>query len=164
MRNAKLLLLLCLGCVALFTVGLLVPWLCIPDSNNFGDTAGAINGLFSALAFAGVVYALLQQSHAIHHQRLELQRLRYLYAPEIDKDRQITLLLTFIDIRERLHRTQTALAAHGDRPDEPLRDLRELQARAAAITAEEADLKAQCRALGFDLETILKMKNSRASS
>jgi uncharacterized membrane protein YqjE len=156
MRNAKLLLFLTLGCVALFAVGLLVPWLCIPDSNNFGDTAGAVNGLFSALALAGVIYALLQQSHAIHHQRLELQRLRYLHAPELDKDRQITILLTFIDIRERLHRTQAALAAHGEEPDSRHPDIRALRARAAAITAEEADLKAQCRALGFDLETILK--------
>jgi hypothetical protein len=156
MRNTKLLLFLSLGCVALFAVGLFVPWLCMDDSNNLGDTAGAINGLFSALAFAGVIYALLQQSHAIRYQRLELQRLRYLHASELDKDQQITILLTLIDIRERLHRTQTALAAQGERPEAQRHDLGELRARAAAITEEEADLKAQCRALGFDLETLLK--------
>lgn len=41
-------------------------------SNEFGDTAGAINGLFSGLAFAGVIYAIFMQRDELEMQRKEL--------------------------------------------------------------------------------------------
>jgi hypothetical protein len=156
MRNTRLLLLLLFLCVFTFVLGLYLPWRYLPRSNEFGDTAGAVNGFFSALAFAGVIYAILQQNRAIHHQRLDLQRLRYFSPASVDKDRQITILLAFIDIRERLHRAQEALARHEDLPGPVRQELTELQAKADAISAEEERLIAECREIGFDIEAILK--------
>ncbi len=45
-------------------------------SNEFGDTAGAVNCLFSSLAFAGVIYAILMQRNELELQRDELQHTR----------------------------------------------------------------------------------------
>ena len=42
----------------------------------FGDMFGAINALFSALAFAGVVYAMLQQQQALLYQFQEMEDTR----------------------------------------------------------------------------------------
>lgn len=41
--------------------------------NEAGDTAGLVNGLFSALAFAGVIYAIFLQRHELEMQREELK-------------------------------------------------------------------------------------------
>lgn len=41
--------------------------------NEAGDTAGLVNGLFSALAFAGVIYAISLQRHELEMQREELR-------------------------------------------------------------------------------------------
>lgn len=43
------------------------------EPNNAGDTAGLVNGLFSALAFAGVIYAIFLQRHELEMQRDELK-------------------------------------------------------------------------------------------
>lgn len=43
------------------------------EPNNAGDTAGLVNGLFSALAFAGVIYAIFLQRHELEMQREELK-------------------------------------------------------------------------------------------
>ncbi len=42
------------------------------DSGVFGDTFGAINSLFSGLAFAGLLYTILLQSRELKLQREEL--------------------------------------------------------------------------------------------
>ena len=48
-----------------------------PDSaNEIGDSAGAINGLFSALAFAGVIFAIILQKKELSLQRNELEQNR----------------------------------------------------------------------------------------
>lgn len=71
MRNTQLLIMLCLGCLVLFATGLLLPWWFIDQPNNFGDTAGAVNGLFSALGFVGVIYALVLHRHEMRLHRFE---------------------------------------------------------------------------------------------
>lgn len=43
------------------------------DANERGDAAGLVNGLFSALAFAGVIYAIFLQRHELELQRGELE-------------------------------------------------------------------------------------------
>jgi hypothetical protein len=48
-----------------------------PDSASaFGDMFGAANALFSGLAFAGVIYTLIQQSREfnLHREEFDLQR------------------------------------------------------------------------------------------
>jgi hypothetical protein len=63
MRNLRLLFLLCVAFVLLYAVGLMLPWLLMEQPNLLGDTAGAAGGLFSALAFAGVVYTQVRHGH-----------------------------------------------------------------------------------------------------
>lgn len=42
-------------------------------SGTFGDTFGALNALFSGLAFAGVIVTILIQRNELNNQRIELQ-------------------------------------------------------------------------------------------
>jgi len=46
------------------------------DPGTFGDMFGAVNALFSGLAFAGVIYAILLQQQELRLQRDELQLTR----------------------------------------------------------------------------------------
>lgn len=46
------------------------------DSGIFGDSSGAINALFSALAFAGVIFAIILQKKELVLQREELEQTR----------------------------------------------------------------------------------------
>jgi hypothetical protein len=47
-----------------------------PDRGTFGDMFGSVNSLFSGLAFAGVIYAILLQSKELELQREELKLTR----------------------------------------------------------------------------------------
>lgn len=47
-----------------------------PDRGTFGDMFGAVNALFSGMAFAGVIYTVLLQRQALQLQREELQATR----------------------------------------------------------------------------------------
>lgn len=44
------------------------------ERGQFGDAFGAVNSLFSGLAFAGVVLALLLQNHALSQQLVEVAK------------------------------------------------------------------------------------------
>ncbi|MBQ7424111.1 MAG: putative phage abortive infection protein [Prevotella sp.] len=62
---------------------LLFSWLCIdyyiPDPQSrgtFGDKFGAVNSLFSGLAFAGLIYTIYLQQEELRLQREELQQTR----------------------------------------------------------------------------------------
>jgi hypothetical protein len=57
--------------VAWLSSGLLV-WKFAPEPGIFGDMFGATNALFSGLAFAGVIYAILLQRQELKLQRDEL--------------------------------------------------------------------------------------------
>ena len=46
------------------------------DRGTFGDMFGAVNALFSGLAFAGVIIAILLQKQELKLQRLELEQTR----------------------------------------------------------------------------------------
>lgn len=46
------------------------------EAGPFGDLFGSINALFSGLAFAGLIYAILLQRRELELQRLELQATR----------------------------------------------------------------------------------------
>jgi hypothetical protein len=48
----------------------------LPAQGQFGDQFGAVNSLFSGLAFAGLVYAILLQRGELRLQRRELEQTR----------------------------------------------------------------------------------------
>lgn len=58
-------------CIAFFVIVYGLTWL-FDKPNEAGDTAGLVNGLFSALAFAGVIYAIFLQRNELELQRKEL--------------------------------------------------------------------------------------------
>jgi len=62
-------------CIIVFGIGYRLTWI-FDEPNEAGDTAGLINGLFSALAFAGVIYAIFLQKHELELQRQELAETR----------------------------------------------------------------------------------------
>ena len=55
-----------------------IPWLLFnsTDRGTFGDMFGFANAFFSALAFAGVIYAILLQQNELKLQRIELRYTR----------------------------------------------------------------------------------------
>lgn len=57
-----------------FSDKLLVPGAKLANIAKFGDTFGALNALFSGLALAGVIYAMLLQRRELEYQRAELRR------------------------------------------------------------------------------------------
>ena len=62
--------------IVLWAVNLVVPLLLFAKSNErglHGDMFGAVNALFSGLAFAGVIYAILLQRKELQYQRRELR-------------------------------------------------------------------------------------------
>ena len=63
-------------CLILFTLFLYLTNIMFGKPNEFGDSAGATNGLFSALAFAGVIYAIFLQKNELTLQRQELKDTR----------------------------------------------------------------------------------------
>lgn len=65
------------GLVVLLWLGLGLFPLCLgADRGTFGDMFGAVNSLFSGLAFAGVIYAIALQSQELSLQRAELKLTR----------------------------------------------------------------------------------------
>lgn len=46
------------------------------DAGLFGDSFGAVNSLFSGLAFAGIIYTILLQREELKLQRMELKQTR----------------------------------------------------------------------------------------
>ena len=73
--------------VLLLVITVVVLWLATPfvvsslykpptEAGPFGDLFGSINALFSGLAFAGLIYAILLQRRELELQRLELQATR----------------------------------------------------------------------------------------
>ncbi|MDO9053237.1 MAG: hypothetical protein Q7U37_04820 [Gallionella sp.] len=65
--------------VSLFGIGVIALWAgagvllySLPERGTFGDMFGAVNALFSGLAFVGVVYAILLQRGELQLQREEL--------------------------------------------------------------------------------------------
>ncbi|WP_156388166.1 hypothetical protein [Pseudomonas sp. Leaf434] len=66
---------LCTGVAALWACCTLVIYLLLPDwqaRGTVGDSFGAVNALFSGLAFAGVIYALNLQRRELTYQREEM--------------------------------------------------------------------------------------------
>jgi hypothetical protein len=61
-----------------FVGGFLLPLVASSEGSHgeFGDKFGAINALFSGLAFAGVIYAILLQRQELELQREELRMTR----------------------------------------------------------------------------------------
>lgn len=70
------------------------------DSGVFGDTFGAINSLFSGLAFAGLLYTIILQSRELKLQRDELSLTREQLASSAASQKEqaaYTLLATQIN-------------------------------------------------------------------
>ena len=72
-RDFRILIWLGIGCFIAFGLFLLLTNVIFCKPNEFGDSAGATNGLFSALAFAGVIYAIFLQKDELSLQRQELK-------------------------------------------------------------------------------------------
>jgi len=72
----KILIILLVVCCVVYITLQILSWKYICKPNEFGDTAGWINGLFSALAFAGVIYAIFMQRDELELQREELKETR----------------------------------------------------------------------------------------
>lgn len=75
-RDFRILIWLGIGCFIVFGLFLLLTNVIFCNPNEFGDSAGATNGLFSALAFAGVIYAIFLQKDELSLQRQELKNTR----------------------------------------------------------------------------------------
>ena len=79
MRNWKTFLFLGIGVFLIQIVSGIVIALCFStwtDRGTFGDMFGAVNTLFSGLAFAGVIYAIILQQQELTLQREELKMTR----------------------------------------------------------------------------------------
>jgi hypothetical protein len=63
----------------------------LPDRGTFGDMFGAVNALFSGLAFAGVIYALLLQ-----HEEIEQAKAAFLHNAQAQKDTAQLQALTLL--------------------------------------------------------------------
>ena len=73
------LLLLMFFVIVLWILAIIVLSRCFPDiveRGQFGDSFGMINALFSGLAFAGVIYAIILQKKELELQREELKETR----------------------------------------------------------------------------------------
>ncbi len=65
--------------IGLWILSLILVYYIFNGWNNgaaFGDSFGAINALFSGLAFAGIIYTIFLQRRELHLQRLELNATR----------------------------------------------------------------------------------------
>lgn len=76
LRDYKGFVILIAICTILFVLFLTGTLILSEKPNEFGDSAGATNGLFSALAFAGVIYAIFLQKNELELQRQELKDTR----------------------------------------------------------------------------------------
>lgn len=54
-------------------IGVIDDW---PDRGAFGDLFGAVNALFSGLAFAGLIYTIVLQKKDLETQRIEIAQNR----------------------------------------------------------------------------------------
>ncbi len=74
-KNYKFLYILFVVVIVLWTLFEFVPYKLFStwtDRGTFGDSFGAINSLFSGLAFAGIIYTIILQKNELQLQRQEL--------------------------------------------------------------------------------------------
>lgn len=71
--SLKGLVILLIVCIFVFAGVYYLTHLLYESPNEAGDAAGLANGLFSALAFAGVIFAIFLQQHELQMQRAELE-------------------------------------------------------------------------------------------
>ena len=90
-----------LGVVVFYFVAIgFLPYLLHKDPANagtFGDSFGFINSLFSALAFAGVVYAIYLQTNELKAQRQELETSRKAFENQV----RLSILASLFDYSKR---------------------------------------------------------------
>lgn len=84
--------------IAICCIAGLISWWCFGDwqtRGQFGDSFGAINSLFSGLAFAGVIFTILLQRHelALQREELKLTRMELQRSAEAQEKSQHTLSL-----------------------------------------------------------------------
>ena len=80
------------------------------DRGTFGDMFGAVNALFSGLAFAGVIYAVLLQRKELELQRNELELTRTELKRSADAAQKQVDLINGQRRREDLYRLISKLA------------------------------------------------------
>ncbi len=74
--------------IALWLVGAALVWHSFdkPEARGqFGDMLGCVNSLFSGLAFAGFLFAILLQMEQLRHQRKGLEDTRLQFRTQIDR-------------------------------------------------------------------------------
>lgn len=74
-KNYKFLYILFVAVIVLWTLFEFVPFKLFStwqERGTFGDSFGAINSLFSGLAFAGIIYTIILQKNELQLQRQEL--------------------------------------------------------------------------------------------
>ena len=76
MKDHKVFAKLIAGCFFIWGILLFLTNWIFKDPNLFGDSAGAVNALFSAFAFAGIIYAIILQKEELSLQREELKQTR----------------------------------------------------------------------------------------
>lgn len=77
----------------------------LEDAGSFGDSFGYVNSLFSALAFAGVVIAILLELHEIRESRIEQVEVKKAMAMQADS----LFLSTYFDVERRYLEQANAL-------------------------------------------------------
>lgn len=90
----------------------------LSDSGSFGDMFGVVNTLFSGLAFAGVIYALLLQGNqlSLQQQELELTRKELARSAEAQEKSQDTLIKTMLADHDRRRKQATVDYMRSVRP------------------------------------------------
>lgn len=71
----------------------------MPERGTFGDMFGAVNALFSGLAFLGVILAIVLQYEELKEQRREIQQSR---VAQEESAKALTAQLHTADIRSRV--------------------------------------------------------------
>ena len=77
--------------------GVALYWM--PERGTFGDMFGAVNALFSGLAFLGVILAIVLQYEELKEQRREIQQSR---VAQEESAKALTAQLRTADIRSRV--------------------------------------------------------------
>ena len=101
-------------CVIVFIIIYSLTWM-FKKPNEAGDTAGLVNGLFSALAFAGVIYAIFLQRNELELQRDELAETRKEFIKENDTLKRQRFENTFFNMLQlQQHITENIYFSYRD--------------------------------------------------
>ncbi len=121
-RLFAVLLLACLSVVVIWlVVGYLPRWInsTLEEAGQFGDTFGVVNALFSGLAFAGIIIALILQREDLQIQRqdlkLTLEEVRRSAEAQEKSERALASQARALFVAARLNAVSSVYQAHAER-------------------------------------------------